>query len=165
VLPPLALLDEPAAHHRGLTEAPVRSPASLFATLAGDAEADARLAGPFGENAARVFAADRQRLAALSAMPGIEPPFAHGAMARVAENRCLVAWVRRRADARAAAFRYALDHLFVGTLQAQAVEAERAVRMLLSRKRAPDDFVRPDDFCASLDLPPAPGPAPLVVKG
>jgi hypothetical protein len=109
---------------------PFRSPASRYRRIGEDATADALLIPPFATIAARVLAADGQRLKALRLVRVLPAAEARDAVARVAENRCLVAWVRVEAGARAGAYAHALEHLFVEAPQPEAVEAERAVRAL-----------------------------------
>ena len=87
---------------------------------------------------------------------------------RVAENRCLVAWVRLETGERLEAYRYALEHLFAEAPDPGAAESERALAMLAARRPLLDP-VLPPDAAIRCGLIPAPAAAvaaapPLVVK-
>lgn len=165
VLPPSFRPADPAAYHDALTDVDARSPVPRYRRLAGDAVADARLIPPFAALATQVSDADAQRLRSL--------PFAHTlddwdvrqAAMRVAENRCLVAWVRLEAGLRLGRYRYALEHLFAETPGSEAVAAERALALLAARLRLLDTLLPPDAAarCGLGEESPAAGA--LVVKG
>jgi hypothetical protein len=117
-----------------------RSPASRYGRLAEDALADARLVEPFARTAVRVLAADQVRLRSLAYVRDLSETQLRDAAARIAENRCLVAWVRDESRARVASYRFALERLVVATPQDEAVTAERAVRTLEVHRRTLDGF-------------------------
>ena len=52
------------------------------------------------------------------------------AVARVAENRCLIAWVRDELAERTESYSYAVQHAFLAMPQGEAIAAERAVTAL-----------------------------------
>lgn len=104
------------------------SPSSRYRRLSEDVVADAKLMGPFALTAARVLKADEARLRGLSFVQDLTTSQARDAALRVAENRCLIAWVRWEIEARAASYRYALEHLFIEAPQMDGVAVERALK-------------------------------------
>ncbi|TDR88946.1 hypothetical protein [Enterovirga rhinocerotis] len=138
VLAPDMIEPDPTAYFRGLRETAGRSPVSSYRKLSEDASGDRHLVPGFARVASRVLAADRARLAALATTPGVSVREDGNARARVAENRCLVAWVSAAAGFRARAYRYALDHLFIEAPGHDAVPTERAIEGLVASRRALD---------------------------
>lgn len=122
------------AYHEGLLSGPFRSPVSAYRKLSEDVSADGRLVEPFGLAAARVLAADRVRLAALARLRDASAADIVDARARVAENRCLIAWVVSATGFRLAAYRYALEHLVVEAPQRDAIPAERLLARLAAER-------------------------------
>lgn len=118
------------AYHRGLLADQGRSPVSLYRRLSEDAGADLRLVEPFGATAARVLAADRIRLQALARAGEVSAGDIVDAHARVAENRCLIAWVTAASSFRVAAYTYALDHLVIEAPQRDAGPTEHVIAAL-----------------------------------
>ncbi len=106
------------------------SPAPLFRRIGEDAAADRALVPPFLALAERVLDADDVRLKLLVHVADITDAQVADAAARVAENRCLIAWVRAEAQARAGRYRHALERLAVEAPQRQAAYAEREVLAL-----------------------------------
>jgi hypothetical protein len=159
---------ERAAYHRALMhrtyvqmalDERIASPASRYRRLAEDAWADAELILPFAAIAARVLASDRIRLKALQFVRDLDEGQIRDAAARVAENRCLVAWVRQETMDRADAYAYALERLVVEAPQGESSAAERAVAHLEGRRAAFDEFALPPFPAACGDLrPPASEP-------
>lgn len=133
VLPADLAEPEPRAYSDGLRELAIRSPVALYRRLSEDVSADLRLVGPFAAVAARVLAADRRRLQALSALPDA-PAEAGDATARVAENRCLVAWVTSASAFRVESYAYALRHLFVAAPGPDALPTERIIGRLATER-------------------------------
>lgn len=131
VLPPAMHPVNPAVYHANLMGGDLRSPASRYRRLGEDILADAKLIGPFAAAAGRVLEADRVRLGALPHVSDLRMAEIRQAAARVAENRCLIVWVRREAGSRLAAYRYALEHLVIEAPQTQAIGAERALPVLM----------------------------------
>lgn len=127
-----------AAYFRGLQQMAGRSPVSSYRKLSEDASADLRLVPGFASVAARVLEADRLRLVALARVEGVGPGEARDARARVAENRCLIAWVTSASAFRLGAYRYALDHLFIEAPGIDAVPTERSIARLAEERRALD---------------------------
>ncbi|MCJ2014522.1 hypothetical protein [Methylobacterium sp. J-076] len=168
VLPPTWRIDEPARYHDALLGEGFRSPVSRYRRLTDDAVADARLIPAFASLAARVADADARRLRSLPFAKTLDDWDVRQAVMRVAENRCLVAWVRLETGVRLDAYRYALEHLFAEAPEASAAESERALAMLAGRRPLLDPIL-PPDAATRCGLLPAPAPAavagPLVVKG
>lgn len=125
VLPPLSAPVE--GYHHALVASRGDSPAPLFRRIAEDAQADRALLPPFLAIATRVMEADEARLKMLLHVTTLVEGEARAAAARVAENRCLVAWVRDEAGARAGRYRYALERLAIAAPQREAIDAERSV--------------------------------------
>ena len=162
------------AYHVGLLAGDARSVTSLYRRLSEDAGADLRLVEPFGVVAVRVLAADRVRLAALDRIADVSPGDVAGALARVAENRCLIAWVTAASAFRLSQYRYALSHLVIEAPQADAGPTEGALaRLAAERTRLVALGIPPLAKAACLgsaDAPVAPPavsapPLPLVRKG
>lgn len=130
IVPPDLIEPDRHAYHRGLLADQGRSPVSLYRRLSEDASADLHLVEPFAATAARVLADDRIRLQALARARDVSAGDAGAAQARVAENRCLVAWVTAATAFRVAAYAYALDHLVIEAPQRDAAPTERAVAAL-----------------------------------
>jgi hypothetical protein len=131
------------AYHDALTSESFRSPASRYRQLSEDAFADLKLIAPFAARASRVMAADRVRLGSLSYVRNVDEEQIDQAIARVAENRCLVAWVRYETYGRLVAYRYALEHLVIEAPQGDAVGAERTLTSLEAQRRVLDGLVEP----------------------
>jgi hypothetical protein len=131
------------AYHRALMGESFRSPASRYRRVSEDAHADLKLIGPFAARAARVIAADRVRLGSLDHVRAIDDDQIHHALARVAENRCLIAWVGHETYGRLVAYRYALEHLVIEAPQGDAVGAERTLASLEAHRRVLDGLVGP----------------------
>jgi hypothetical protein len=150
---------------------PLRSPASRYNRLAEDALADAKLLGPFAAISQRVIEADRVRLRALVYVRELTEAQVRQAAFRVAENRCLVAWVRQESYDRFEAYRYSLEHLMIEAPQSEAVTAERALTALDRHGRILNRLdVPPFAFAACVGEPGGPPPAALpggavVAKG
>jgi hypothetical protein len=168
-------------YHYALISGPFRSPASRYRRLSEDAVADIHLIGPFAGVAARIVAADQVRLRSLGFVRDLDRVEIYNALARVAENRCLVSWVRREIWGRLESYRYALEHLVIETPQGEAVAVERSLANLEAYRDTLDGLVAPAGpgiLCPGADAdvlvqaypePPVIAPAreprePLVVK-
>ncbi|MCJ2059871.1 hypothetical protein MKL09_25485 [Methylobacterium sp. J-048] len=159
--------DEVGAYYDALTAEPSRSPVSRYRQLADDATADARLIPIFTALAARVIDADSARLRSLPYAKTLDDADIRLAAQRVAENRCLIAWVRIETGLRLARYRYALEHLFAAAPAKDSVSAERSLAMLAARRNLLDPLL-PADAAARCSLEAAIVPVaeapPLVVK-
>jgi hypothetical protein len=166
---------EITAYYRALMSEWFASPASRFRRIGEDAEADLLLIDPFAAVAARVIAADQARLRSLAFVRDLAEGQVYDAAARVAENRCLIAWVRAELYGRTEAYRYALEQAFIAMPQYQAVGAERAIKALDIHRRSLDTLPVPpwrNGACLIPTIGPLPTvgprvkvPRPLVVKG
>jgi hypothetical protein len=166
-MPPTWRYEEVGAYYVALTSEPSRSPVSRYRQLGDDATADARLIPIFVALAARVIDADAARLRSLPFAKTLDDADVRLAAQRVAENRCLIAWVRFEAGLRLARYRFALEHLFAAAPAPESVSAERAILMLAARRNLLDPLL-PPDAAARCGLGPVPLPVaqagPLVVK-
>ena len=132
-----------AAYHHALMDESFRSPASRYRRVSEDAFADLKLIGPFAARASRVIAADRVRLNSLAHVRHVDREQIGQALARVAENRCLIAWVRHETYGRLLAYRYALEHLVIEAPQSDGVAAERTLASLEAHRTILDALVEP----------------------
>lgn len=169
VLPPSWRSHDPGRYHDALLAQDIRSPVSRYRRLTDDAVADARLIPPFAALATRVADADARRLRSLPFAKTLDDGDVRQAAMRVAENRCLVAWVRLETGERLEAYRYALEHLFAESPDPGAAEADRALAMLAARRPLLDPVLPPDaaSRCGLVPVPEAAAAAvaaPLVVK-
>lgn len=126
VLPPFPYHGR-EAYHATLMSGPFRSVASRYRRLADDIESDRQLIFPFTRTAARVCQADRVRSAAIPHVGHLDEHTHSHALARMAENALLVAWVKTEMQRRSEAWRYALEHLVLEGPQREAIIAERAL--------------------------------------
>jgi hypothetical protein len=143
VLPPALHPNSRTAYHRILMSGRFRSPASRYRRLSEDASADLKLIAPFAIAASRVLAADDVRLRSLAYIKDLSPVDADEARARVAENRCLLAWVRYETHARLESYGYALEHLLIEAPLGEAVEAERTLAELAVHRQTLDALAPP----------------------
>jgi hypothetical protein len=147
------------------------SPASRYRRLSEDAAADAKLIDPFALIAARVAQADDVRLKSLAFVQDLTPGDARQAALRVAENRCLVAWVQVETARRSASYRFALEHLFIEAPQREGIEVERTLAALDAHRSAIDMLPGGPWAVATCGVPAAPAvaaavetaPAPAIV--
>jgi hypothetical protein len=137
VLPPLPHSGRNHYHLLLMTE-DYRSVASRYNKIGQDIEADRQLMVPFSQAAARVCAADRVRVNSLNTVKELSGIQREQAAARVAENRGLVDWVRRDMREKAAAYRYALEHLTIEAPMREAIRAEQALIALESAQQTLD---------------------------
>lgn len=126
VLPPFPYHGR-EAYHATLMSGQFRSVASRYRRLADDIESDRQLTFPFTRVAARVCQADRVRSAAIPHVAHLDGHTHEHALARMAENALLVAWVKTEMVRRTEMWRYALEHLVLEGPQREAIIAERAL--------------------------------------
>jgi hypothetical protein len=137
ILPPIPHSGRSHYHLLLMTE-DYRSVASRYAKLGSDIEADRLLMVPFSQAAARVCAADRVRILALNDVRDLTHLQREQAVARVAENRMLVDWVRRDMRDKAAAYRYALEQMTISAPTREAIRSEQALIALESAQQTLD---------------------------
>lgn len=143
VLPPNWRSDDIAAYHDTLLAEAFRSQVSRYHRLSEDIGADARLIAPFAATAARVKEADALRLRSLPFVRSLDDADVRYAAMRVAENRCLIAWVRLETGLRVGRYRYALEHLVAEVPSQEAVLVERTLGALVARRTFLDPLVAP----------------------
>jgi hypothetical protein len=124
---------DPGGYSDALISTAYRSSTARYARLMEDMRADSGRAGPFFAAALRVAKMDEAREKAITNMFHIVPPERESAMARIYENRVLIAWTHRRFGERLAGYRLALDRLVMATPAPAAVEAERTLRVREAR--------------------------------
>lgn len=161
ILPPSGRLREPDAYFDGLVSESSRSPYSRYRRLSEDASADGRLIPSFVASAELVLAADTLRLRSLPFANSLNDDDIRDAAMRVAENRCLVAWVRLETELRVERYRYALEHLVAEMPGREALPAERAIGYL-DRRRSLLTTLLPPDAAARCGLTPPPAFAGLA---
>ncbi|TNC09637.1 hypothetical protein FF100_25875 [Methylobacterium terricola] len=165
VLPVGWRVSDPSAYYEAITAGPFRSPISRYRRLSDDLVADGRLIPAFAETASRVVRADLTRLQSLPFITTLDDRDVRSAAMRVAENRCLIAWVRLETGARSASYRYALEHLLVAAPEEEAVASERALAFLDSRRTLLGPLLPADAEARCGLVPPGPGETVLVRKG
>lgn len=144
LLPPNWRSSDPAAYHDTLMDGAFRSPVSRYRRLSEDIGADARLIPQFAALAARVKEADALRLRSLPFVKALDDHDIRHAAMRVAENRCLIAWVRLETGLRSGRYRYALEHLLIEVPSPEAVTVERTLAALDGRRPILDPLVPPE---------------------
>ena len=144
VLPSRWRRDDIPAYHNDLISEAFRSPYSRYRRLSDDVIADGRLIPIFAAVAGRVFDADGVRLRALPFSKSLDDWDVRQAAMRVAENRCLVAWVRLETSLRIARYRYALEHFLIEMPGREAASAEQALAFLEGRRGLLDPLLPPD---------------------
>lgn len=168
VLPPTWRPSDAADYQDTLMAEAFRSPVSRYRRLSEDIIADGRLIPLFAATALRVKDADALRLRSLPFVRTLGDDDVREAAMRVAENRCLIAWVRLETHARIARYRYALEHLLIEVPGAEAVAAERSLDFLEGRSAILDPLLPPDaEIRCGLAAPAAPQArlsAPVVAK-
>jgi hypothetical protein len=125
-------------YHLHLMTDDYRSASSRYFKIGADIEADRQLMMPFSQTATRVCAADRFRIERLNSVGELTETQREHAVARVTENRMIVEWVRRDMREKAAAYRYALEHVSIEAPMAEAIRAERALIALESAQQSLD---------------------------
>jgi hypothetical protein len=106
---------------------------------------------------------DVRRQKSLDYINPIIPAERINALNRVAENALVVGWVLCSLDARADAYRFALERLVISEPARVAVEAERALTEMQMRI-AQNRIVPPPPFCKIVAPYAVPEKAPLIVK-
>jgi hypothetical protein len=109
------------------------SATARYARLTDDIRDDIVRIDPFAFAAARVLDLDRKRDKSLAYVATLAAGEAVNAKRRIAENAMIVEWVRWCLDARAAAYRFALERLVIALPSPAAVEAERQLAELERR--------------------------------
>jgi len=121
---------DPTSYGRTLLRTSYASSDARFNRIAADAQIDRSNLLHFIATARVVAEDDRVRLGALANVIGTNTAERQNALARIDENRAIIAWVRQSILDRAAGYRYAYEHLLIATPSTQALAAERAVQAL-----------------------------------
>lgn len=112
ILPPEVLTGDETAYYRSVRGLPHASTEAFMARLIQDMSADAELLSPFWVVGDQVESVDRQRLAAMHTFDPTENE-ANFIKSRVAENRLVMAQVKRAVTERVAAYVYAAKRFSV----------------------------------------------------
>ena len=136
VIPAGASVPAPNAYYLGLKSESWNSSKPPYHRLIDDMTADVKLLDPYFAVLDRVVAADAIRAKGLPYIAGLTPAERADALARIAENRGLAWWVAETLTRRIAAYRYALQRLFIEIPERDAVSAERVLAILESRAGA-----------------------------
>jgi hypothetical protein len=138
--------DEPILLNRAVFGPTFRSTTGRYAQLTDDVRNDIVRIPPFFVAARRVLDLDVRRQKSLSYIPSVTPAEGVNALNRVAENALIVGWVLCSLDARADAYRFALERLVISEPARVAVEAEQAL-MQMQQGIARNRIVPPPPFC------------------
>lgn len=158
VLPPAWAVRPVDSYHATLVDTDFRSEVSRYRRLSEDATADGRLIPLFAATAKRVIEADGLRLRSLPFARDLADADVREAAMRVAENRCLIAWVRLEAGYRVSRYRYSLEHLLIEMPAGrEAALVERNIAFLDSRRGLLSALLPADaEERCGLTPPPAP---------
>ncbi len=110
-----------------------RSASARYAQLTDDIRNDIVRVDPFFAHARRVLDMDEKRERGLAVVSELTPEERANALARVAENRCVVQWVYRSLLERASSYRFALERLVIAEPSSTAAETERILIQLQMR--------------------------------
>lgn len=122
-----------AAYSTRLMSDEYRSASARYARLTDDIRNDIVRVDPFFSLARRVLDMDEKRERGLAFVSELTPEERANALARVAENRCVVQWVYRSLLERASSYRFALERLVIAEPSATAAETERILIQLQVR--------------------------------
>jgi hypothetical protein len=112
---------------------PYRSATARYNQLNTDIRNDTVRVPPFFAVARRVLDLADKRVTSLAYVSALQRKEQANALARVAENRLVVAWAQRAVVEREQAYCWALQRLVIATPAPMAVEAERSLTLLNSR--------------------------------
>ena len=115
---------------RNLIDEPHRSHMSRYSVLIDDVRSDVTRFEPFHTNAARVIELDRKRNASLKLVSELSPRERDDAVARMAENACIVQWVQQSLERRISSYRWALERLVLQAPDGIAADADRLIKEL-----------------------------------
>lgn len=118
------------AYERQLMTTAYRSSTARYSKLNEDIRNDITRMDPFFGVARRVLDMDDKRGKSLSYVGGLSPREQNNAIARIAENALIVAWVQCSLGQRAASYRYTLEHLVISTPTPVALDVERSLTLM-----------------------------------
>lgn len=145
------------AYYAHLMDDNYRSTAGRYNRLNDDIRNDVVRIPPFFDMARRVIEADRRRQEAMSALTDISPAERVNALARVAENNLVIAWVQTSLSQRCASYRFALNRLVVSEPESLAANADNSL-MLLQQNIAANQLVPATQFAAPVEVAAQPPP-------
>jgi hypothetical protein len=122
-----------AAYSERLMSSYDRSASRRYAVLTDDIRNDIVRIDPFFVLARRVLGMDEKREKALGLVSALAPEERANALARIAENRCVIQWVYRSLLERVSAYRFALERLVIAEPSDAAAEIERVLIQLQGR--------------------------------
>jgi hypothetical protein len=156
---------DPTVYYASLVARPTRSNVTRHVMINDDVRNDVVRVAPFFLLAQRVLDIDAKRAQSLAYISTLTEPEAVNARARNAENALIVGWVQCSLAQRAAAYRFALEHLVVTTPTPFAADVERSIK-LLEMRVAESRLVVDPPFCRGLPAVPvaASPPRRLIVK-
>jgi len=125
-------LPDRTAYASQLLSSRYRSASARYAQLIDDINNDTERVGPFFSNSWRVLDTDKKRQQAL-AFVGTSDMERINVRRRVRENTLIVGMVNASLNRRAASYRFALERLVIMTPSPMAVDAERALNMMMAR--------------------------------
>ena len=138
-----------------------RSSNARYSKLNEDIRNDVTRMDPFFGVARRVLDMDDKRGKSLSYVGGLSPREQNNAVARIAENALVVAWVQCSLGQRAASYRYTLEHLVISTPTPVALDVERSLT-LMQTSIANKHLLDEPNVCAEAPGPVSIAPAPLA---
>ena len=115
---------------RNLIDEPHRSHMSRYSVLIDDVRSDMTRFEPFYTAAARVIELDSKRSASLKLVSELSPREQADAVARMAENACIVQWVQQALERRISSYRWALERLVIQAPDGIAADADRLIKEL-----------------------------------
>ncbi|MEI2384633.1 hypothetical protein [Breoghania sp. JC706] len=122
---------DPRIYYMYLRSDKFTSSETRYERVISDMSGDSELVRPFCRLAVEVEDADTERLNAMNRRPDLKPEEYAGSVARVNENREIVAWVKRALKFRLVAYRHAIDRLEIETPSQKRVwDANTAWRYL-----------------------------------
>jgi hypothetical protein len=133
------------AYYAHLMAVNYRSTAARYNHLNDDVRDDVVRIPPFFDMAHRVIEADRRRQAAMDVLPDISPAERFNALARVAENNLVIAWVQTSLAQRCASYRFALNRLMVSEPESLVMTVDTSL-MLLQQNIAANQLVPTPQF-------------------
>ena len=137
---------------RNLIDEPHRSHTSRYSVLIDDVRSDVTRFEPFYTAAARVLELDRKRGASMKLVSELSPRERDDAVARMAENSCIVQWVQQGLERRISSYRWALERLVIQAPDGIAADADRLINELAT-------------LAANPPVLPAAAGCAVVVKG
>jgi hypothetical protein len=146
------------AYYAHLMAVNYRSTAGRYNQLNDDVRDDVVRIPPFFDTAHRVIEADRKREAAMEVLPDISPAERFNALARVAENNLVIAWVQTSLAQRCASYRFALNRLVVSEPESLAATVDISL-MLLQQNIEANQLVPAPQFGVAAVAVAAPLPA------